>query len=153
MNLSLSLGNLPKVATNKKSFHLFVIVWLIDWLIDFSNLWTMSDQRWKFIKENKKVRKQENKNSSKKAIKKTRKQELGQEITFLVEFLFSCFLSFMFSFIKFPTQIRILFIEQPHNSYSTHSHISLWCMHGHRMKREWLLNHIHEKWLVRPENV
>ena len=30
--------------------------------------------RWEFIKENKKVRKQENKNSTKKAIKKTRKK-------------------------------------------------------------------------------
>ena len=35
--------------------------------------------RWEFIKENKKVGKQENKNSTKKAIKKTRKQELDQE--------------------------------------------------------------------------
>ena len=35
--------------------------------------------RWEFIKENKKVRKQENKKSPKKAIKKTKKQELDQE--------------------------------------------------------------------------
>ena len=45
---------------------------------------------WEFIKENKKVRKQENKNSTKKAIKK---QENKKENTFLLEFLFSCFLS------------------------------------------------------------
>ena len=43
---------------------------LSDWL---------SSLRWEFIKENKKVRKQENKNSTKKPIKKTRKQELDQE--------------------------------------------------------------------------
>ena len=79
---------------------------------------SLSDQRWEFIKENKKVRKQEldqesdqeNKNLTKKAIKKTRKQERKQELdqekrknvlfflnTFLVKFFFlvlllSCFL-------------------------------------------------------------
>ena len=36
-------------------------------------------QRWEFIKDNEKVRKQENKKSTKKAIKKTRKQEIDQE--------------------------------------------------------------------------
>ena len=43
----------------------------------------MFDLRWEFLKENKKVRKQENALSTKKAIKKRRKQErkhaLGQE--------------------------------------------------------------------------
>ena len=64
-------------------------------------------QRWEFIKENKKVRKQENKNPTKKVIL----------VAFLVEFLFSCFLDrflgrvlvFLFSyflvfFYKFPPQ-------------------------------------------------
>ena len=56
--------------------------------------------RWKFIKENKKVRNQEKKNSTKKAIKKTRKRQRKKErtffflITFLVEFLFSSLFSF-----------------------------------------------------------
>ena len=53
-------------------------------------------QRWEFIKENKKVRKQEskkeNKNSTKKVIKKKRKLFLF----FFVEFLFSFFF-FLFS--------------------------------------------------------
>ena len=66
-----------------------------------------SPQRWEFIKENKKVRKQENKNltmkaikktrenknSTKKATKKKRKNFLFYLITFLVEFLFSFFLN------------------------------------------------------------
>ena len=43
-------------------------------------------QRWEFIKENKKVRKQENKNPTKKVIL----------VAFLVEFLFSCLLAFLF---------------------------------------------------------
>ena len=58
-------------------------------------------QRFEFIKENMKVRKQENKNSTKKAIKKTRtrprkrrKKILFFLITFLVRFLFSFFFSF-----------------------------------------------------------
>ena len=38
------------------------------------------NQRWEFIKENKKVRKQENTLSTKKAIKKTRKKERKQEL-------------------------------------------------------------------------
>ena len=69
------------------------------------------DLRWEFIKENKKVRKQENKISTKKAIKKTitrpRKRPRKKEktfffflITFLVEILFSCFLTFLCSFIN-----------------------------------------------------
>ena len=69
--------------------------------------------RWEFIKEHKKVKKQENKmNSTKKVIKKKRKFfsfSLGHFlvrvlvfffIAFLVEFLFSCFLTFLFSFIN-----------------------------------------------------
>ena len=36
-------------------------------------------QRWKFIKENKKVRRQENTHSTKKAIKKQRKHAPDQE--------------------------------------------------------------------------
>ena len=73
--------------------------------IHVSGLAVSHNLRWEFIKENKRVRKQENTNSTKKAIKKTRKKErkhaLDQEsdkekrkkflITFLFEFLFSCF--------------------------------------------------------------
>ena len=46
--------------------------------------------RWEFIKENKKVRKQENKNSAKKATKIKRINS------------FSCCLTFLFFFYKFP---------------------------------------------------
>ena len=72
--------------------------------------------RWEFIKENKKVRKQENKNSTKKAIKKKkstkkatkkkRKNFLIFLITFLVESVFSCFLTFLFSLINSNLSVR-----------------------------------------------
>ena len=75
--------------------------------------------RWEFIKENKKVRKQENNNSTKKAMKITKKQRkktrtrprkrekrfffldhfLDRVLVFLFLF-FSCFLTFLFSFIN-----------------------------------------------------
>ena len=51
-------------------------------------------QRWEFIKENKKVRKQENKNSTKKVIKK----KIKFFLFFLVEFLFSWSLSWSSSY-------------------------------------------------------
>ena len=60
--------------------------------------------RWEFIKENKKVRKQENKYSTKKAIKKKRKQELDQEKkekTFFLDPFLSRVLVFIY---KFPPQ-------------------------------------------------
>ena len=79
-----------------------------------TKLLQISVQRWEFIKETKKVRKQENKNSTKKVIKKKRKFFLFFLVAFLVEFLFSCFLDrflgrFLFSYFlvffhKFPPQ-------------------------------------------------
>ena len=71
-----------------------------------------SPQRWEFIKENKKVRKQENKNSTMKATKKTRENKNSTKkatkkkrknflfylIIFLVEFLFYCFLTLFYNF-------------------------------------------------------
>ena len=53
------------------------------------SLQARTNLRWEFIKENKKVRKQENKNSTKKVIKKKRKFFLF----FFVESVFSFFFS------------------------------------------------------------
>ena len=79
------------------------------------NVHFLKNQRWEFIKENKKVRtqeeKKENKNSTKKTIKKKRKFSFFSDaflvervlslIAILVEFLFSYLLVF---FYKFPPQ-------------------------------------------------
>ena len=93
--------------------------------------------RWEFIKEDKKVRKQEKrkekKNSTKKAIKikrkQGRKQDLDQEsdrflvflIAFLVEFLFSSLFSFfldrvLFSFFLF-SYFLVFFFKFPPQQY------------------------------------
>ena len=68
--------------------------------------------RWEFIKENKKVWKQENTNLTKKAIKKTRKQERKQELdqesdqvkkkknSFFLDHFLGRVLVFLFSFIN-----------------------------------------------------
>ena len=66
------------------------------------------NQRWEFITEKKKVRKQDNKNSTKKGIKKTRKKErkhaLDQEkkkkLSFFLDHFLGRVLVFLFSFIN-----------------------------------------------------
>ena len=82
--------------------------------------------RWEFIKENKKVRKQENKNSTKKVIKKKRKffsfflgRFLGRVLVFFLVFLFSRFLTFLFSFINShlcPCQVEHLTSKSGHRN-------------------------------------
>ena len=105
--------------------------------------------RWKFIKENKKVRKQEldqesikktRKKTKTRPTKRTRKQELDQEsdlITFLVEFLFSFFFFvFLFSyslvfFYKFPPlkkQGRILFVHHVSLNLICHTFSVSWAL-------------------------
>ena len=96
------------------------IFYLFSWSLSWSKacfLYKFSPQRWEFIKENKKVRKQE----------KNRKHALDQESvqekkTFLFSCLFSwsssCFLSFVFFFSCFLTFL-FSFIN---------SHLSLLCV-------------------------
>ena len=64
-------------------------------------------QRWEFIKENKKVRKQEKKNLTKKAIKEKRKQErkhalVQEKLSFFPDRFLGRVLVF---FYKFPPQV------------------------------------------------
>ena len=110
---------------------------LIMWLSTDQRVQILN-QRWEFIKEDKKVRKQENKNSTKKVIKKKRKFFL---FSWSLSLSSSCFLDrflgrilvFLFSyfivlFCKFPPQythtliksrIDLIFFLKKHNFWWT----------------------------------
>ena len=81
----------------------FGCIWERSFLHPWSSPFSHGYQRWEFIKEIKKLRKQENKNSTKKKEKILNfflGHFLGRVLVFFLFFFFSCFLTFLFSVIN-----------------------------------------------------